>query len=130
MNGNPQNILQNLDTTSIVIIIGAIGAQILLIIGAIFTGMMTWRTKTSVDETKKETITQTPKIQQIAEKSAVIEGHVNSNEARYHERVASLERENALLREFLSQRQQDAALLAQAQAARTRQTDTRPTTKE
>ena len=77
------------------LIIGAIGVIIVNIINA-------WR--------------QNSKLDSIGQKTATIEGHVNSKETKYVEQLAAMTRENSILRDVIIDKDKSAAMLAQAVA--------------
>jgi hypothetical protein len=103
-------------TQSTVIIIAAIGTQLLLLVAAFFNGWTALSAKRLATDTKAETIAQTAKIDSVVTKAAVIEGHVNSEKSTAEGRENTLKSENALLREMLTDRKSQMALLAQARA--------------
>jgi len=63
------------------------------------------------------------KLDAIKEKTAVIEGHVNSKETKYMEQLASKDNEINILKSVIAAKDRDKALLAQAVASRTRSFD-------
>lgn len=68
---------------------------------------------------------QTDKIDETLRKTAVIEGHVNSEKTRAAGEIATLEKEVLLLRELMADKKETAALLAQS-AAQTQTPTTAP----
>jgi hypothetical protein len=82
--------------------IAALAGACVLVIGAIAGGIVTIITA----------------IHQVGAKADVIVGHVNSEKTASQGREATLQAENALLREMLADSKGRAALLAQAAAAR------------
>lgn len=91
-----------------------------LIIGAIFGGcallINTWKTNAKVDANTAVTEATALKVNTIETKASVIEGHVNSKETKYVEKIEALDRENLLLRQMIADKQQTANMLAQAMA--------------
>ena len=63
------------------------------------------------------------KLDIINQKTAVIEGHVNSKETRYVEQLTSKDNEIELLKAVIVTKDKDKALLAQAVASRIRNSD-------
>lgn len=57
---------------------------------------------------------QTNKIDETLRKTAVIEGHVNSEKTRAAGEIATLQKEVLLLRELMADKKETAALLAQS----------------
>lgn len=57
---------------------------------------------------------QTDKIDETLRKTAVIEGHVNSEKTRAAGEIATLQKEVLLLRELMADKKETAALLAQS----------------
>ena len=84
------------------LIIAALGTVIVNIINA-------WRIERKVDETLVKT--------------SVIQGHVNSKETKYVEQLVSLQKEIDMLRQIITGKDQDKALLAQATMMRHRSHD-------
>lgn len=107
-------------TQSTIIIIGAVGAQILVIVAAVFAGMQALAAKKIALETKAETTAQSIKLDNVVTDTAVVKGHVNSEKTAAEGRELTLRKENALLREMILEKKADAALLAQAAAMRIR----------
>lgn len=89
-------------TPDIVIVISAVGV-------VINNAIQTWKLNNKVDV--------------INQKTAVIEGHVNSQQTKYIEQIASKDKEIALLNDILIKKDKEAALLAQAAINRVRVTD-------
>jgi hypothetical protein len=95
-----------------------IGGQIVLIIGAIVTGILaviTHLRMTSVKEQQQVTVTR---LDTVAADTEAIKGHVNSEKTAAEGRLAALQKENDLLREMLTDKKATAALLAQAVATK------------
>lgn len=59
---------------------------------------------------------QTSKIEETLRKTAVIEGHVNSEKTRAAGEIATLQKEVLLLRELMADKKETASLLAQSVA--------------
>jgi hypothetical protein len=57
---------------------------------------------------------QNSKLDSIGQKTATIEGHVNSKETKYVEQLAAMTRENDILRTVIIDKDKTAALLAQS----------------
>jgi len=57
---------------------------------------------------------QNTKLDNIGQKAATIEGHVNSKETKYIEQITALTRENEILRSVIIDKDKTAALLAQS----------------
>jgi len=87
--------------TGVVTIIGAVSAGVVVVIKAL-------RERDAV-------------LHDVGVSVAKIEGHVNSEKTAAEERAKAKDREIELLREMLNQQKTTAALLAQAQASRTRE---------
>lgn len=107
-------------TQSTLIIIGAIGGQVLVVIAAVFAGIQARDAKRIALETKIETTAQTIKLDTVVTDTAVVKGHVNSEKTAGEGRELALLKENILLREMIAEKKADAALLAQAAAMRIR----------
>jgi len=82
------------------LIIAAMGTIIVNIINA-------WKNTSKIQD-------NTNKLDIIGQKTATIEGHVNSKETKYVEQIASLTRENEILRTVIIDKDKTAALLAQS----------------
>jgi hypothetical protein len=129
-------------TQAVLIIIAAIGTQIGILIAAVFAGMAARDARRIALDTRAETQAQTPKIDDarrialdtraetqaqttkidlVATKTAVIEGHVNSEKTSDAKTIEYQARENQLLRDQILDKDRVAGLLAQAVAARTRE---------
>lgn len=92
-------------------LVAAIGGQIVNIIVALKTGA-------KVDENTRVTKDTKESLAAVAEKAAVIEGHVNSAASTYQEKIRSLEEQNKLLERFASEQREIARTLATADAAK------------
>lgn len=103
-------------TQSMVILIAAVGSQVILIVGAIFTGWAALSARRIANDTKVETAIQTTKIDQVATDTAVVLGHVNSKETKLTAMVESQQREMQMLRDQLVEKDKVAAVLAAGQA--------------
>ena len=95
-------------------------ADIVVILGVVFAGLAqliaTWRNGTKLDTNTAATVATAATVNTIQTKAAVIEGHVNSKEAKYVEQILALQRENELLRQMIADKRETAAILAQAVA--------------
>lgn len=115
-------------TQSLVIIIVAIGGQLCAIVAAIFAGWNSLAAKRIATEAKAETVAQTLKLDSVAKDTAVVLGHVNSEKSAAEGRLATVKRENELLREMIADKIHTAGLLAQAVVQRQRELSPLPTT--
>lgn len=90
-----------------------VGGMIVTIIGVIVTGVL------QVINAMRVTA-NTNQIVAVAKDTEAIKGHVNSEKTASEGRETTLRRENALLREMLTDKKATAGLLAQASALRAR----------
>jgi hypothetical protein len=98
-----------------IMLVGAITAALTAVITGIGNIIVTIRTSESLRSRLKE---NTVISAETLTKTAVIEGHVNSERAKMTEQLASKDRETELLKSELSSGKQTAALLAQAVAGK------------
>lgn len=87
----------NYSSSEILLFISAIGTMLVNVIVA-------WRTSNKVDQNLMKT--------------AVIEGHVNSEKSALNEQLVSKDREIKILRDTITERDRIASLLAQSVASR------------
>ena len=105
-------------TQSTVIIIAAAGAQLVVIIAAVFAGIAARDARRIALDTKVETQTQTATINAVAKDTAVVLGHVNSEKAKDSATIEYQAKENQLLRDHIQEQSRVAGLLAQRVATR------------
>ena len=82
------------------LVIAAVGVMLVNVINA-------WRQSSRLDS-------QDLKLDSIGQKTATIEGHVNSKETKYVEQLTAMNRENEILRGVIIDKDKSAALLAQS----------------
>lgn len=104
------NTAASLDSTTIILI----GGQIVLVLGAVVTGIIAIITHLRVGAVSTQQAATTDKLNTVAASTEAIKGHVNSEKTAAEGRETALAQENRLLREMLADAKSTAGLLAQA----------------
>jgi hypothetical protein len=97
-----------------------IGGQVVLIITTLGGVILAIITHLRVTTVKEQQAVNTASIVTVAKDTEAIKGHVNSEKTASEGREVALRQENSLLREMLTHEKNNASLLAQAAAVRTR----------
>jgi len=93
-----------------------LGGMIVTVIGALVTGIVSIITAVHMTAVRAQQAVNTASLLTVAKDAEAIKGHVNSEKTAADGREATLQRENALLREMIADKTRSAQLLAQATA--------------
>ena len=102
------------------LVIGMVGGQAILIIGAIGSAVALILNRATVRELKEQAQTNSANIVTVRADTEAIKGHVNSERTEMTGKLVASQLENKLLREMLTDTKIAAQLLAQAAATRGR----------
>ena len=105
------------------LVIGMVGGQAILIIGAIGSAVALILNRATVRELKEQAQMNSANIVTVRADTEAIKGHVNSEKTAAEGRELALRQENVLLREMITEKKLTAQLLAQAVATRGRAPD-------
>lgn len=93
-------------TPEIALLITAATALVVAIGGQTVNIIIALKTAGKVDDNTEVTKKTQERVIAVAEKAAVIEGHVNSAAAAYQEKIRSLQEQNALLQTMIGEQQE------------------------
>lgn len=101
-------------------VIAMIGTQVVIVIGAIASAVVLILNRGQMRVMQDQQAVNAAHIMTVRADTEAIKGHVNSEKTAANGRETTLQKENALLREMLTDKKTTAQLLAQAVAVRAR----------